>query len=288
GGSITWGGRISGVCGRSPAVARLGLEHLDERQHVLRRHVALHTVRYPTTKTDLRLASRQNPPNRLEVPTRVLTRSRAAHALSQVYIGYGKSVVKFGHTYVDDENDLYRQTFDHRAGDPYNEYAYDDLDRLTDADHLVDRARRTVRIHSRWTASATDQGKIKVPGNFILPEDCGRDGAGGNVEIKGGTEKRGRTPLITPGEQNSIFCEVVMSTNWERGARRLTLVISVLVAIVLTADILRAWAPFTPASIDLINLVSVPIAFTAVWVIYALIIWIICPIIRYVVRGFRS
>ncbi len=53
-------------------------------------------------------------------------------------IDYGESVVKFGYTYVDYENNIYRKTFDHRSGDPYNEYTYDDLDRLTDAEYLVD------------------------------------------------------------------------------------------------------------------------------------------------------
>ena len=47
-------------------------------------------------------------------------------------------MVKFGYSYVADENNIYRKTFDHRSGDPYNEYTYDDLDRLTDADYLVD------------------------------------------------------------------------------------------------------------------------------------------------------
>ncbi|MBN1125490.1 MAG: hypothetical protein JXA82_10815 [Sedimentisphaerales bacterium] len=47
-------------------------------------------------------------------------------------IDYGESMVKFGYSYVADENNIYRKTFDHRAGDPYNEYTYDDLERLTD------------------------------------------------------------------------------------------------------------------------------------------------------------
>ena len=38
--------------------------------------------------------------------------------------------------YVDDENHIYRQTFDHRTNDPYNEYGYDDLDRLTGVTYL--------------------------------------------------------------------------------------------------------------------------------------------------------
>jgi len=53
-------------------------------------------------------------------------------------IDYGESVVKFGYSYAADENNIYRKTFDHRSGDPYNEYTYDDLDRLTDAGYLVD------------------------------------------------------------------------------------------------------------------------------------------------------
>jgi len=45
-------------------------------------------------------------------------------------IDAGAGVVQFGYSYVDDENNIYRKTFDHRSGDPYNEYSYDDLDRL--------------------------------------------------------------------------------------------------------------------------------------------------------------
>jgi len=47
-------------------------------------------------------------------------------------IDAGAGVVQFGYSYVDDENNIYRKTFDHRSGDPYNEYSYDDLDRLAD------------------------------------------------------------------------------------------------------------------------------------------------------------
>jgi len=46
-------------------------------------------------------------------------------------IDYTESIVKFDYTYVDNENNLYRKVFDHRTGDPYNEYTYDDLDRVT-------------------------------------------------------------------------------------------------------------------------------------------------------------
>ncbi|MBN1816648.1 MAG: hypothetical protein JW828_04765, partial [Sedimentisphaerales bacterium] len=46
-------------------------------------------------------------------------------------IDAGSGVVKFAYSYVDDENNLYRKTFDHRSGSPYNQYSYDDLDRLT-------------------------------------------------------------------------------------------------------------------------------------------------------------
>jgi len=59
-------------------------------------------------------------------------------------IDAGTGVVQFGYSYVDDENNIYRKTFDHRSGDPYNEYSYDDLDRLigvtyhdTDAEAFV-------------------------------------------------------------------------------------------------------------------------------------------------------
>ena len=46
-------------------------------------------------------------------------------------IDYGAEVASFDYSYVSNENNIYRKTFDHRSGDPYNEYSYDDLDRLT-------------------------------------------------------------------------------------------------------------------------------------------------------------
>ena len=44
---------------------------------------------------------------------------------------YDPSIAKFDYTYVANENNIYRKTFDHRTNDEYNQYAYDDLDRLT-------------------------------------------------------------------------------------------------------------------------------------------------------------
>jgi RHS repeat-associated protein len=49
---------------------------------------------------------------------------------------YGDSIVKFDYTYVENENNIATKLFDHRSGDPYNEYAYDDIDRLEQADYL--------------------------------------------------------------------------------------------------------------------------------------------------------
>ena len=45
-------------------------------------------------------------------------------------IDYGAPVASFDCSYVANENNIYRKTFDHRSSDPYNEYSYDDLDRL--------------------------------------------------------------------------------------------------------------------------------------------------------------
>ncbi len=50
---------------------------------------------------------------------------------------YGASIVNFDYTYVADENNIERKTFDHRTNDEYNQYAYDDLDRVSDVDYLV-------------------------------------------------------------------------------------------------------------------------------------------------------
>ncbi len=41
------------------------------------------------------------------------------------------SGVTFAYIYVEDKNNIYRKACGHRSGDPYNEYSYDDLDRLT-------------------------------------------------------------------------------------------------------------------------------------------------------------
>ncbi len=42
----------------------------------------------------------------------------------------------FHYDYVANENNVWKKTFDHRNGSPYNEYSYDDSDRLTRADYL--------------------------------------------------------------------------------------------------------------------------------------------------------
>jgi YD repeat-containing protein len=44
---------------------------------------------------------------------------------------YGASVAKFDYSYVTNENNIDTKTFDHRSGDPYNDYGYDDIDRMT-------------------------------------------------------------------------------------------------------------------------------------------------------------
>ncbi len=41
------------------------------------------------------------------------------------------------YAYVTNENNIHKKSFDHRSGSPYNEYSYDTLDRLTEADYLV-------------------------------------------------------------------------------------------------------------------------------------------------------
>ena len=48
-------------------------------------------------------------------------------------IDAGAGRVKFGYTYWDNENNIWQKTFDHRDGSPYNDYTYDDIDRLTAA-----------------------------------------------------------------------------------------------------------------------------------------------------------
>ncbi len=41
-------------------------------------------------------------------------------------------IVNFDYDYAANENNIYRKAFDHRPDDEYNEYTYDDLDRLID------------------------------------------------------------------------------------------------------------------------------------------------------------
>ena len=46
------------------------------------------------------------------------------------------SAVDFHYDYVANENNIWKMRFDHRSGMPYNEYTYDNIDRLTRADYL--------------------------------------------------------------------------------------------------------------------------------------------------------
>ena len=46
------------------------------------------------------------------------------------------SLVDFHYEYVPKENNIWKMRFDHRSGSPYNEYAYDDIDRLTGVTYL--------------------------------------------------------------------------------------------------------------------------------------------------------
>jgi RHS repeat-associated protein len=52
-------------------------------------------------------------------------------------IDAGSGYISFDFGYAANSNNIERITFDHRAGDPYNQYGYDNLDRLTQADYLV-------------------------------------------------------------------------------------------------------------------------------------------------------
>jgi RHS repeat-associated protein len=49
--------------------------------------------------------------------------------------------VDFHYDYVANENNIWKKRFDHRNGSPYNEYSYDDIDRLARADYLKGRRR---------------------------------------------------------------------------------------------------------------------------------------------------
>ncbi len=51
---------------------------------------------------------------------------------------YGATLVNLDYTYVANENNIDRKTFDHRPEAEHNEYTYDDLDRVYDVDYLVD------------------------------------------------------------------------------------------------------------------------------------------------------
>jgi len=97
-------------------------------------------------------------------------------------------VVQFGYSYVEDENNIYRKTFDHRSGDPYNEYSYDDLDRLTgvtyhdtDAEAFVmdDLGNRigdqTLRADGtvNFAVDSTTNRYTSIAGNSITHDDAG-------------------------------------------------------------------------------------------------------------------
>lgn len=51
-------------------------------------------------------------------------------------IDAGTSRAKFEYSYVANEDNIYRMQFDHRSGSPYNEFTYDNLDRVTDVTYL--------------------------------------------------------------------------------------------------------------------------------------------------------
>ena len=105
-----------------------------------------------------------------------------------VDIDYGAGVVSFDYSYVADENNIYRKIFDHRSGDPYNEYGYDDLDRLTgvtyhdtdteafNMDDLGNRdGNQTLRADGtvNFTVDGDTNRYTSFGGNSISHEDAG-------------------------------------------------------------------------------------------------------------------
>ncbi len=64
--------------------------------------------------------------------------SRMVRSYTYETNGTTSPITDFDFDYVADENNIGKTTFDHRASSPYNEYAYDNLDRLTEAVYLVD------------------------------------------------------------------------------------------------------------------------------------------------------
>lgn len=52
-------------------------------------------------------------------------------------IDAGTNLIKFTYDYAANSNNIDRIIFEYRPGSPYNQYTYDNLDRLTEADYLV-------------------------------------------------------------------------------------------------------------------------------------------------------
>jgi YD repeat-containing protein len=83
-------------------------------------------------------------------------------------------------SYVSNENNIYRKTFDHRTSDPYNEYTYDDLDRPTSVTyHDSDTEAFNMDDLGNRDGNQTlrDDGTV----NFVVDDDTNRyTSIGGN------------------------------------------------------------------------------------------------------------
>ncbi|MBE0536665.1 MAG: hypothetical protein IH624_13445 [Phycisphaerae bacterium] len=112
-------------------------------------------------------------------------------------IDYGVSVAKFSYTYETDENNIDRKYLVHRGANKYNDYDYDDLDRLTDVtyhsaetemfnmDNLGNRTSVTKRDASTDTYaldSATNRYDESTGGPYDVT--CAYDAAGNTTRDK--------------------------------------------------------------------------------------------------------
>ncbi|MCD6380650.1 RHS repeat protein [bacterium] len=101
--------------------------------------------------------------------------------------GTTSPITDFDYDYVNNENNIWKKQFDHRDSDPYNEYEYDDLDRLTVAiyiddanevftmDDLGNRSNVNLRSGSNQVYDVND---LTNRYNDIDSNDCTYDAAG--------------------------------------------------------------------------------------------------------------
>jgi len=70
-------------------------------------------------------------------------------------IDAGATRVQFTYDYVNKENNIWKKNFAHRGTGIYNEYTYDDIDRVTRADYLVNHLTNVYEAPSGYSTRRT-------------------------------------------------------------------------------------------------------------------------------------